>query len=394
MRLRYAATVCAIVYMFVMSAYLAMRPSYDWDMLPYVAVALHMSGTPTDHLQQATYDAVRAEIPPAAMDALTGQLTPESVAATSSMTTLADTDFRKAVAADPAQFLAQLPFYSVKPVYPVLVALVHAMTGLRPVASGMIVSVTAFFGIGILFFVWFSRWLPPFIAFAVMALLVLNPFLVIQARTVGPDILSIFTLMLGAFLALEDSAIAAVAMFMTAILVRPENILYTVPFSIYLTLKQRSPKYDVAIILTFTAVLIEKAITWAAGAYSWKTLFYYSFVSKTALATQPHLGLLYFLNFYLGRLDHILIGQGELPIFALIGFGALCLKATEPKPLTDRYLHLLLLAVLIGAVRMLILPTQAFRALLPCYMMATVVFIQALAIARQGDRQALFHTAK
>ena len=170
MRLRrHVAMACAIAYMIMMSAYLTMRPSFDWDMIAYVAVALHMTGTPTDRLQQDAYDIVRSQIPAAAMDSLTGRLTPESLAATSSTTVLADVDFRKAVATDPQQFLDQLPFFAVKPVYPAMMAILH-LTGIDLIESGQIVSAVAFFGIGLLLYVWFSRWMPAFSAVAVMTL--------------------------------------------------------------------------------------------------------------------------------------------------------------------------------------------------------------------------------
>ena len=47
----------------------------------------------------------------------------------------------------------------------------------------------------------------------------------------------------------------------------------------------------------------------------------------------------------------------------------------------DKYVHLIVLAGIIGAARMIVLPTEAFRALLPCYMIVTVAFIQACAFA-------------
>jgi hypothetical protein len=39
--------------------------------------------------------------------------------------------------------------------------------------------------------------------------------------------------------------------------------------------------------------------------------------------------------------------------------------------------HLIVLAGLIGAARIVVLPTEAFRALAPCYMLVTVALIQA-----------------
>src|SRR5947207_2784784 len=57
-----------------------------------------------------------------------------------------DPAFRQTVAADSNSFLEQLPFYSVKPLYPELMAAVHR-AGLSLVASGLAVSAAVYFGI-------------------------------------------------------------------------------------------------------------------------------------------------------------------------------------------------------------------------------------------------------
>lgn len=136
------------------------------------------------------------------------------------------------------------------------------------------------------------------------------------------------------------------------------------------------------------ALIIYVMITTIAGNYGWQTLFYYTFVSRTGAlgAAHPRLTLMEYVNIYLGRLDRILMGRGELPIFALIGFGGLALKY-GPQMQRDRYVHLVLLAGLIGAARMIVMPEEFFRALLPCYMMVTVAFIQACAFCQALRRQ-------
>ena len=86
-----------------------------------------------------------------------------------------------------------IPTYSA---YPALMAGLHD-AGLGLLNSGLAISAAAYFGIGTLLYVWFCRCMSPFVAFGTMALFVLNPFLVLLARNIGPDILSLFTLLLG-----------------------------------------------------------------------------------------------------------------------------------------------------------------------------------------------------
>jgi hypothetical protein len=56
---RRAATVCAVFYLAFFAFYFAERPSYDWDMLAYIAVALHIEGTPAARIHDETYDILR-----------------------------------------------------------------------------------------------------------------------------------------------------------------------------------------------------------------------------------------------------------------------------------------------------------------------------------------------
>lgn len=379
---RSVAALLAVLYMALLGVYIANRPSYDWDMIAYIAVTLEMTGTPSDQLHDKAYSIVKDRIPPAAYDSLTGKVTPESIAATSKTTVLADSEFRQSVASDSGKFAQQLPFFSVKPVYPALMAIPYLL-GTNPIEGGLIVSALAFFGIGMVFYCWFRPWMPPLIALGVMALLVINPFLVTQARTIGPDILSVFCLLFGVYSMMQNRPVSGSFALLAAIPVRPENILYLVVFELYL-LGTRQLRWVHALLFIVAGLGIYEIITTVAGHYGWQTLFYYSFINKTEAIgdAHPHLTLMDYGMFYLGRLDHILIGQGEAPMFALIAFGALVLTYGFGM-LRDRYVHLILLAAFIAVVRMIILPTEAFRALLPCYMLVTVAFIHACARCKQ-----------
>lgn len=395
MRLRVGRTVAgtlAALYMVFLAGYLIQRPDYDWDDFPYLAIALSYGGTAGGLLHEQAYGIMRDTVPKATMDSLTGIVTSESLAATSSTTTIGDPVFRQEMARDSEKFLAQLPFFSVKPIYPALMAVGH-LCGLDLMTSGFLVSVLAYVGIGIVLYLWFSEWMPSFVALSIMALLVINPWLVIIARRLGPDILSIFALMLGGYLAfgyddynspqkLAGRPLAASIVFLVAIAIRPENALYALLLVLYLWIG-RSLTITPAAFLMVGAFVIYFGITMIFGHYGWHTLFYFSFVNKSAALSdgQPHLGWLDYMNFYLGRLDRILMGQGELPIFALVGLGGLLLKFGL-KPLRDKYVHLILLSGIIGAIRIIVLPTEAYRALLPCYMFVTIAFIEACTVCK------------
>ena len=381
---RGVASVCAVLYMAFFATFLAHQPSYAWDTIAYMAVALHIAGTPVAQLHDDTYRILDASVPPAWADNLKGRLTPEAIAVGSSTTAMADVGLRQDWAAHSDTFLAELPFFATKPLYPSLMALGNSF-GVGLITTGLVISAIAYFLIGILFYVWLAEWMPPFVAFATMALLVLNPWLVTLARTVGPDILSICFLLFGTYIMIRGRPMVSASIFVASILVRPENIVYAGMFLLYMGIVRQLSLWQTVVFLLAAGVAYA-GISLFGGNYGWKTLFYWVFVNRDAVpgAAPPPIGLADIVRVYVGRLDRILLGQGELPIFLLVGFGALCLKAKRSlyAMLRDQYMQLLVLVALTAAARMLVLPTEAFRALLPCYMIVTIIFAIACAQLR------------
>jgi hypothetical protein len=163
----------AILLSHIYATYFAQRPIYNWDMVAYVAVALIDAGEPAETVHRKTYDIVAASLPPDRFAELT-----QSNAR------------RVAVAADAARFAAQLPFYTVKPVYPAVMSLLYR-AGMYPVTASVAVSAAGYAGICLLLYVWTARWLRPLVAVPVAALLSLCPYLTPIAQLSTPDALSV-----------------------------------------------------------------------------------------------------------------------------------------------------------------------------------------------------------
>ena len=94
-------------------------------------------------------------------------------------------DYRYMVAHDLKIFADQLPFYTVKPVYPALMSL-FVRAGVNPVTATMIISGAAYAAICLLLYVWISRWINPAISLVITALLSLNPVLIPLAQLATP----------------------------------------------------------------------------------------------------------------------------------------------------------------------------------------------------------------
>jgi hypothetical protein len=340
----------------------AQRPLYNWDMVAYIAVALIDSGQPADTAYRASHEAIARSVPPAVAERLK------------------DTRNEHLIAADETRFAALLPFFTVKPVYPALIAALHRM-GVDLVAASVAVSASSYALICILLYVWISRWVPLVVGVALAALLFLSPFLTPIGQLSSPDALSTLVILLALFLAIERQHRAAgAALLVVAIAVRPENILYCGIFLAYLAASRRM---GLGKCLAFcgAAVAFYLLLTGRTNNYGWRTLFYFAMVDNT-IAPAGFVSPLTFLDYltiYLRQIDAIVFTtQDGFAFFALIGLGALCLKMKR-RLWADRYVHLLILAALFTVARLAVLPSDASRALLPAYLLLTIVFIQACA---------------
>ena len=70
-----------------------------------------------------------------------------------------------------------------------------------------------------------------------------------------------------------------------------------------------------------------------------------------------------------------------LAIFVLVAFGAAAMKIRSGN-LRDPYLHLVYLVGILAIGRILVMPESFYRALLPCYLMATVALIHACVFSK------------
>ena len=152
----------------IYAAWFASRPLYNWDMIPYVAIALLDAGHPADSLRQKTYEIMERGSPVSAHEFLFGGSEYKKD------TYNRGADFRYMVAHDSKIFADILPFYVVKPVYPALMSLL-VRAGVSPVTATMIISGASYAAICLLLYVWISRWINPAVSLVITALLSLNP---------------------------------------------------------------------------------------------------------------------------------------------------------------------------------------------------------------------------
>jgi hypothetical protein len=348
----------------LIAGYYASRPQYNWDMIAYMAVALIDEGTPVASAHDEVYKIAAETVPAIAFRNLT-QGTPHFIL-----------DYR-----DPDRFAMLLPFYTVKPLYPALIALLHK-AGVNLVAASLTVTATFYVATCLLLFFWISRWVGPLVSAPLTCLIAFLPYLTVVLRLATPDMMSLFFIMLGVYGAIERKSTAlCIVAFALAVAARPESIIYSLGIAAYVAVTRKTFYGPVA--WAAVSLALYGLETRLSGNYGWKTLMYYTFVDSTVDLPnfRSPLGVADYLKIYFRGIDDTVFSQSEgFGTAVLLAFGAVARKL-HARDWRNPYLQLVFLAFVFMAARTLILPADAYRALLPAYMMILVAFVQACVAA-------------
>lgn len=231
-------------------------PYYDWDLVAYVGCAVALREHDSKLIQQQAYAALQTELPEDDYaDIVSGS------------------DFRRDVAQNADHFHQQLRFYQIRPLYIWIVAGLHAM-GLGFVQATRIISVAAFFLIGILLHCWLRRYVSELRAGTCTILLLLTPVILTSARTASPDALSAVIVLLGAYFLIErNTVLTGSVLLLAALLLRTDNVLFLFILCAAIAY-QRSQKRTrvITAIAGIAAIGLVLAINHTEHSYPWTVL--------------------------------------------------------------------------------------------------------------------------
>ena len=105
-------------------------PYYNWDIIGYVGVAYSFVEDKAELVHTKTYSEIKENVPSSQYSLLIGQGSGSKL-------------YKSAVARNPENFVQQLPFYSVKPLYPTLMLLLKWL-GIDLVSASVLISQTSY----------------------------------------------------------------------------------------------------------------------------------------------------------------------------------------------------------------------------------------------------------
>ncbi len=343
---------------FILAVYWAKRPIPNWDMVPYIAVALFDAGTPASQVHDLTY---------ASLDAAP-QKNRELL--------IEGNAWRLRVAHDAEQFLALLPFYSVKPLYPWLVSLEYRAGVLLPDAT-VIVSATSYALISILLFVWLLHLVPAGLAAVLACGVAVTPVLTRLAALSTPDALSVLIILTGLYLSfVKDRDGVAIAVLIFSITARPENLLYAVGLSLYLAFTRKVSRLTLAA-SCLAALALFITINKLSGDYDHATLFYYTYVDHNIDLRHfvSPLGWREYAQIYLKGLHEMIFDPANyFSVVAPLALSTVVIVMIRGA-WSDRYFHLLCLAGVCAVARYAVLPSDFWRAFAVPYLMTLIAFV-------------------
>jgi hypothetical protein len=238
----------------LLSIWAVAQPQYTWDLLGYIGCSVD-SANP-----RIVHDAAFAAIRTVSKDK---DIQP-------------DNPYRVDVTANPYHFAEQLPFYSIKPAYVILIKTFHRV-GLPFPRAAVTVSAISNFLLAVLLWLWLSPYLGGWQCAAAGTLIMLSPNILMLSRWATPDCLAMFVAALGLYLIVDRKLYFwGSSLLLLDIWVRTDALILA---GIVFGLLAFRRKLDLVQFAALSALALGSyfTINHFAGSYSWSALFYNSF---------------------------------------------------------------------------------------------------------------------
>lgn len=183
------------------------RPYYNWDMFPYMAIAIGQESVPFDSTHREVYRIARATLPPADFEAISAR--------------------QPDLMNDAAAFEGILKYYTIKPGYNLIVAGFCAL-GINPVTATALPSAVSYFLLGCLVLFWTLRTGPAGPGGLFTLVIVLAPSLIDLARYSSPDMLCAMISVVGFVLIFQGRPAHGLFFLLGALTIRPDAVILLV----------------------------------------------------------------------------------------------------------------------------------------------------------------------
>ena len=250
------------------SFHLYRTPVYAMDAVQYMGNALLMEDRDIVSVHHRVYAELKLRAPDGALRDLLGHEpgAPQD-----------QNESRQERARSPQRFAEFLPLFSIRPLYNQSLW-VLSKTGLGLVRSAILISVTSYFGVGVLLFVWIRQYAGAAFSAAMAFLLMVSPPLTELGREMTSDAASTVVAFAALYLIFEKRRLAAgLTLLLASIFFRTDFIVLAGPVLLVCWLERRIDLWQAAV-LSAVAVGSVLAINHFGGDYGVKMLYYRNFI--------------------------------------------------------------------------------------------------------------------
>lgn len=333
-------------------------PQYNWDMVPYIGVAQSYISADKKEIHRNTYDQIQKNLSKEQFNQIIGADQPTP-------------NYRSLVYENKEYFSQQLPFYSVKPLYPALILALKSI-GVNFVSASVWVSRISFLLCMLVILIWLDRYLRKESASLAFLLILFSQASVFFSRFSTPDSLSGFFFLLCSYLLFAaKKPVQSILLFPLLILARPDNLIIVLLFSAYIFLFHSSKR-----IWASGAVVTMGVQYWAqtilSGNYGWGALFYHSFygamVQPSAYVSQ--LKMMDYFNTYIAQLHTL---DTKTLIWWILVALVIAFFRFRNFGLKDRNLYLSIINVIYMSAHWILFPSQNDRLLFISYLLIVLL---------------------
>jgi hypothetical protein len=239
----------------LLSAWAVVQPQYTWDLVGYIGCSVNSTDAKVIH--KTTFDAIQH--------------------LSNDKEIQLDNPYRLDVSANPYHFAEQLPFYSIKPLYVILVKGLHRL-GMPFAKATVAISAASNFLLAVLLWYWLASYLSGVALAATSTLIMLSPNILALSRWPTPDLLGTLLASVGLYLIVERRLYFWGSAFLVLdVWVRTDALVLAGIVFAALLLSRKFDLSDFAA-LSLLALTSYFTINHFAGNYGWSALFYNSFL--------------------------------------------------------------------------------------------------------------------
>jgi hypothetical protein len=353
------------------AGYAIYRPAGNADLIEYIAVVHQWEGATGADLNTDTYTD---------LDQLLDDQQFADVTGRQGITALGRDAYLQTIKADPEALRQQLPFYSVKPLYPALMAAL-GVVGVPLGFGSVLISAAAYAALVLLLFRWASRHVGEWSAVILVSLIALAAPFWILARLSTPDALALLIVMSGLYVLLEWRRPGlALAILVVAILARPNAVVAVLAIAAVAVLARPASGIRIAwpraAIAAVGGIALYLGLTVWSGNYGYATLFYHAVVGYLPFPADgaPPLSILEVLRIYAFRL--LSLSTSPVPLFVLLGAIAMRARVSDLGGIRSDGPSLAILAMYVTmGLTWLSYPNEPERILVAPFLLITIVLV-------------------